>query len=167
MKKDPLELETKTDENKSPTNMSDNKMMMSWLSKGSSKSSASANKSPIKNLDSNSQKQEEKPLNSKTISSKLKKLNDVDDDDSNKKSALKNLEKFSNKAETSALIKSDSKAKKSKDLTPPKKSFKNSKKEEELEESPGLIEKKPTSAKKPANKFYAAYMRREGPKNPG
>ena len=160
MKKDPLELETKTDENKSPTNMSGNKMMMSWLSKGSSKSSASANKSPIKNLDSNSQKQEEKPLNSKTISSKLKKLNDVDDDDSNKKSALKNLE-------TSALIKSESKAKKSKDLTPPNKSFKNSKKEEELEESPGLIEKKPTSAKKPANKFYAAYMRREGPKNPG
>ena len=29
MKKDPLELETKTDENKSPTNMSGNKMMMS------------------------------------------------------------------------------------------------------------------------------------------
>ena len=36
----------------------------------------------------------------------------------------------------------------------------------ELEESPGL-DKKTASAKKPANKFYAAYMRREGPRNPG
>lgn len=70
------------------------------------------------------------------------------------------------------------KAKKSK--TPPPKSTKAAESKEEKKESakksthkkvePELHEKSEKSdstTKKPANKFYAAYMRREGPKNPG
>jgi len=150
-----------------------NKMMMSWLSKGNKvtnkpeekQSTAKANQSPIKTSNKNITS---KPISSKTASSRLKNL--ISDEEDSE--ALVVTEKSEKSASTSKTENKTSSKKAKEKTTPPpkketvKKATKSSKKDE-LEESPGLEEKKTASAKKPANKFYAAYMRREGPKNPG
>ncbi len=171
MKKEPAK-SPQTDENKSPM-ANNNKMMMSWLSKGNKvtnkpeekQSTAKANQSPIKTSNKNITS---KPISSKTASSRFKNL--ISDEEDSE--ALVVTEKSEKSASTSKTENKTSSKKAKEKTTPPpkketvKKATKSSKKDE-LEESPGLEEKKTASAKKPANKFYAAYMRREGPKNPG
>lgn len=173
MKKD-----SQTDENKSPSMASSsNKMMMSWLSKASksssttdTKSTPEGNKSPIKKIDNNVQSPKEKENKTtttptKTLPSKLAKKSSPETDSSDDEIIV------TKKSTKKEATKTSKPAPKETKTPPPKKETKSkstkSKKVESSDESPKADEKKTPSAKKPANRFYAAYMRREGPKNPG
>ena len=187
MKLDPLSPksnEKKTDENKSPLQPANNKMsnmMKNWLSKSASKpasgtdaksdtKSTTASAAAIKNVDSNAHKtheakkvvdkeKEEKPA-VKKVADKEKEEKVASKED-HKAKTEKKVESKSTKSKIveevretriSPIAESKSKTKKT---TVEKMSV------EDEEDTPK------TKDKKQGSKFYAAYMRREGPKNPG
>lgn len=146
-----------SDENTSPVRKP-NTMMMNWLSKSASKKTDDHAK--IKKVDANA------PL--KKVDGDLKKLDEKSLKIESKKKASKVVESSDEEPSPIKL-----KAKKE------KQNSKKVKMEEEFEEkketkkhtnksilSPKEKEKDPP-AKKGGNKYYAAYMRRDGPKNPG
>lgn len=160
-------LNKSVDENTSPVptgNMSN--MMKNWLSKAPATKKTPDSSAPIKPIDNNNQKLAEKKK-----------------DDEKAKTDIKSLEKFEKK--TSSKV--ETKQTKTEKTSPPKAETKPKPKpkakvsDEEVspvEPKPkakkaasAAAEKKDTTTtpkeKKPGNKFYAAYMHRGGPKNPG
>lgn len=147
-----------SDENSSPVRKPGNSMMMNWLSKSASKKETDS-KATIKNVDNNvSKKDHQTKVDLKA----------------------KNPEKTSPKAEfkkkIAKKITDDELDSEDDEVSPIKLKSKKTTKPKEKEEK--VVEKKTKSSpkeketvkeapKKGGNKFYAAYMRREGPKNPG
>ena len=145
-----------SDENISPVRKP-NTMMMNWLSKSASKKNdGDEEKSKMKNIDSNARKEKvELSVKEKTSPKeefKKKKTKVVESSDDEDPSPIKLKAKKT--TEKKPKIENDDVEEKPKKRTT------------KTVESPKDKEKE-APAKKGANKFYAAYMRREGPKNPG
>ena len=197
MKLDPLSPksnEKKTDENKSPLQPANNKMsnmMKNWLSKSASKpasgtdaKSDTKSTTAIKNVDSNAHKtheakkvvdkEKEEKAASKKVVDKEKEEKPAVKKVADKEKEEKVASKEDHKAKTEKKV--ESKSTKSKiveevretRISPIAESKSKTKKTtvekmsvEDEEDTPK------TKDKKQGSKFYAAYMRREGPKNPG
>lgn len=145
-----------SDENTSPVRQV-NSVMMNWLSKNPSKK---PNEAKIKNIDSNTQPKiiemdkTKKEKNSPKTDMKKKATKVIESSDEEELSPIK-LKSKKEKPKTSKKIKTED------DLQDKKETKKN------LNKSVDDSKEKNSTPKRGGNKYYAAYMRRDGPKNPG
>lgn len=158
----------KLESQSSEENISPNKgtlMMKNWLAKesASKKPEKTAEKkngdSPIKNHDSN--KMEKKV--EKVIEKVKKPAKKIIDSEEEKEEEVKPVKKQTTATKSKKKTEiDDDDDEYEEDVKSSKATSKKSKSTTEKADSSTT-----TGAKKPANKYYAAYMRREGPKNPG
>ncbi len=162
-----LSMEKTTEQTKSPRPASN--MMAAWLSKSASKKEATKTvispKKEVKKKDENAP-----PPAKKSMSSKLAGKFEDEDEVVEEKPVSKNKEaKKSKKEKTPEKFEDSPPAKKSK-VTKPEAVAKDSKAKVVIDDAKEKTDKNAAAIakeKKAGNKFYAAYMRREGPKNPG
>lgn len=172
MKLDPIspKPERKVDENTSPNPASNNKMsnmMKNWLTKSASKTAASdtTNKPENKKIENSSNKVESKKVSESVEKAPAKTETKCVTESSTKTKSSKTTESKDESAKVTSKPKSKKEDKTSPDISESKTKSKktSSEKLDESSTSPKNKEKKATGG----SKYYAAYMKREGPKNPG